>query len=489
MDDSGIAVAQVELETRGSFQDEIHAAKNPNETVRSKFSYPYKKTAWSSNVLEELTAKDEGRGETVIFNVNPKFHFLLRVYLEQEVGDIRVSEKYQENIKISLTHNIGHNIVKEGVMDIDGDKIQSLDTRWMDFKSQFFMDPGAGKRECYNKNIGNVDHLTSWSTYIPKDTVMIQQPYYFSKSTFKALPLLMGSVNNVSFRYKLRRKLSQLVRMIRYNKKLDKWIPIKYNSRYLDISDKDPELTQPRMFGRYAQVTDAEKNWRLSEEFTESNQSQHKVYGEDIIRVSQNNTSKLGTSVPITLYSAHPVKAVFWLAENIKATGLNNRSNYTTNAMNLFEGHNPIEEVGISYGGMEKFSKMNFKHFSEMEPMSEFPSCPNEPGYAGYAYGYDITSLHADPGKIFNNIGRGGADFVATLNDTNPYAKTSEDISESESDEEDVSTVAKHGKKKTTDDTEYKIHVYMLVETELTYPPTGKISVNRGIVPNASSTL
>jgi len=474
-------VAQIEIDTLTTLQKKYHHPEEDDEKIPPRFSFNVVKTPWSVNILEELTSTASKGGIVVDFVANSKFDYITYVYLTQKIRSFRIIEEALGKVEICLPHNLGHHITRSGSCMLDGNVIQQLDETWLDIQSQFFMKPGH--REHYNVMIGNVPFLERWGDSIPEYTLTIPQPFYHCNDRL-ALPLHLESLSKVTYKYELRRKISDIVRMRVRVDEDSEWTEIPFNKKYIEGVRKDEMLELPAMWGRYILITDSERNWRKEEVdiVTGIPNKPAKVYAENIIKVTQSNTSQLGQSIEMQLNSPLPVKAIFLVAKNMDAASVNNHSNYTTNANNLLEGWNPISNIGLFYGGVSRIPDMDHIHFDMAEPFYRFRSPPCEPGYSAYSFGYDTTSLHADVGVVFNAIGN-QAKISVRLDDTEPSMSTSKDsFKEQNGDVFIPEEFHKSNVKNYVGGSKYKVSAYLLVTTEIIFPFKGKVEVNKGIV-------
>ena len=494
MTDNGSGAAKIELDVLTEFQRHLHKHEGPDEDIPSKFNYVFRKTTWSVNLIEEMEAAVKNDGKVITYTCNHKYDFLLYSYIIQRIQPMKVNKEARKKVQICLCHNPGHNIIVNGALDIDGIVVQSFGSGWLDIHSQFFMEPGF--RENYNVAIGNVPFLEQWSTHIPAYELTVHQPFFYSKNTATALPLFLGSLGRVTHRYEFKRDLSQLLRMrILEDESGDQWREIQYNWEYMAAVAQDEKFSQPVMFGKYAVITEAERNWHKGivavEDVntgkiitkTDPNYRPLVMYGENVVETTHENSYTFGNTVGIDLTSATPTKSIFWVAENIDATKLNNHSNYTTNSKDIMNGWSPISDISMGYGNVIKIKSMSNTHFNVGLSAREFMSPPSEPGYNGINFGYNINSLHADVGIVFNQIGM--ARFNANLADTDPFLKKVVDKRrKSRSNPDDfVPRELMTDDKKSARPSNFKLRVFLLTSTRITLPSNGKMIVDSGVVP------
>ena len=225
------------------------------------------------------------------------------------------------------------------------------------------MKEGAGKRDLYNRMIGNLPCLEDWSTELPGIKLLVPQPYYYARNTRVALRMLRSSMNTITHHYKIRNKIHEILRMrvkLEGNKGYNE-IPCKL--QYLDISENAKELPIPELWARYALMSEEERNWHRDVDPETGEKRKHVVYTEDIVIATSNNPTSLGSTDVIPLHCKTPCKALFWVAQDIKTIENRNFSNYTNNPKNLFAGWNPCSKVDLKYGGVYKMEKFSNKPY------------------------------------------------------------------------------------------------------------------------------
>jgi hypothetical protein len=245
-----------------------------------------------------------------------------------------------------------------------------------------------------------------------------------------------------------------------------KWIEMpQCKLAYLDIPENAKELPIPELWARYALMTDEERDWHKSIDPKTGEPIKHTVYTEDIVIATSNNPTSLGSTDVIPLHCKTPCKALFWVAQDIKAVENRNFSNYTTNTDNLFDGWNPCAKVDLKYGGSYRVEKMTYEHFELSEPWDFFPSAPSEFGYNAFSFGYEPTTLNADTAIVLEPL---NASLHVRLADTDPFKSFDEPEEEYTEDGEMVPVEAIEDELAEKDkNSKYLIHVRALVYKKL----------------------
>ena len=232
----------------------------------------------------------------------------------------------------------------------------------------------------------------------------------------------------------------------------------------MEATGPEDTLPIPELWGRYALITDDEREWRKTQK--------NKVYIEDVVVHSSDDPTRYGSTVPIGLQTEMPTKAIFWVAENLEASKYNNYSNFTTNSADLYSGWNPIMSTKLTYGSTPRI-ELDYDSFDRIEPWYHFPSAPYQPGYNAYSISYDSSSINADIGIVFKDL---GAKLVPKLGNTDPFLKKlpykttytqNTDIPSTDFIPEELESPEDEGE--TMDKTRFSIHVRLLVTKKIKF--------------------
>ena len=464
-------VLKLDINGLTEFQKELHYSKDPNDKkdkVKSRFSCSIDKYAWCTHTKAKMTHSAE-EGE-VIYTASKKFDVLFKTESHINLLPIKVKEKWKNRFEICYPHNPGHNICYQGELKIDDDHHQTIDSVWMDIHSQLFMKQGAGMRNHYDRMVGNIPCLEEWRTELPGIPLIVPQPFYYSRNTRVGLMTLQSSMNTVTHHYKIRNKITEILRMRVKLKNKDpkdksvKWQAIPCKMKYLDVPGRAKEFPIPELWARYSLMTDAERTWHKSIDEKTGEPIKHVIYTEDIVMATSNNPTPLGSTDVIPLHCKAPCKGLFWVAQDIKAIENRNFSNYTTNSENLFNGWNPCSRVDLKYGGAHRVENLSHEHFDLSEVWDLFPSAPAEPGYNGYLFGYEPTTLNADTAIVLEPL---NASLHVKLGDTDPFKTLEEEEEEYDENEELIPPEALGEVHLESNKSKYLIHVRALVYKKL----------------------
>lgn len=394
------------------FQKKLHRGTPENPNINSRFSYAIQKYGWSSHTKVKMSHTAE-EGE-VVYTASKKYDFLLKCEMIHKLFSIKVKDGYKNRVQICFPHNLGHNIGYKGELRIDDDAIEKIDSIWMDIHSQYYMKPN--KREHYNRMIGNISVLEDWTTELPPMTLIVPQPFSYSRRSQVGLPLLKSSTNTITHVYSIRTKLTDILRMRARKDKNSEFKEIKCNLNYLQ--DVPTDLPIPELWGTFAQISEEEFNWRKSIDENTGEPFKQSIYLEDVVMISSDNPVSLSQTDVIPLQCKDPCKQYFWVANNVKNSDNRNFSNYTTDTNNLFNGWNPCSKMALKYGGSSRVQELDHEHFELSVPWNSFPSAPCEPGYNGATFGFEPGTLQADTAVVLDSL---NATIHITLNDTNPF--------------------------------------------------------------------
>ena len=393
------------------YQKELHFPKN--KSVPTRFSLDVEGRSQGFHIKEKLAQVPVKEGE-VTYTASKKYDSLLKIEAHVNLIPIRVKEQYKKSVSIRYHHNLGHNILYFGECKLDSDHYGYLDSTWLDIHAQYFVK----QRELYDKMVGNLSCLEGdgdeWPTELPGLPLVVPQPYFFSRNSRVSLPILKSASNNITFEYKIRTKLTDLIQM-RVLTKEGVYKEIKCNLNYLDTKGYK-HIPIPELWGRYAEMTEEERNWRKSVNEETGQPLKQVIYIEDIDITDSPNPTVIGTKEEIALGGSAPAKHIFWTASLVDG----GHSNYTTNRYNLYQGWNPCVKSGIKYGTSFRVEEMEHQHFDLSEAYDfNWPNTPREAGYNVHTYTFNPIELQSiDTAVILKEC---GATLTVLLGDTNPY--------------------------------------------------------------------
>ena len=386
---------KLELESINDFQKNIHYPAYENEPLTSKFYKEYLKTTWYCSQTMALKSSEQD-GETV-YILNPSFHYLMYTYMTLTLPPIKVRPEYKNKVRIAWCHNVGINIVKSAIFKEDELNYQTIDNMWMDDYFQYYMSPGSSRRRNHKIGIGSVPLLEEWTENLPLYPLNIDQPWSYGEEPASAYPIyLRGSQVRAEHRYTFRRNIADLLRMQIYIPSTKTWNNVLPQMKYLQYGGS-MLIQKPTLWGKYSYITDDEIRHNKCK-------SKLEFYIKDVESCDAVNPNQFGTTSEVSLQCTSPCLAMFWKAENLDASSLNNYSNYTCNTDDLYTGWDPIATTSMQYGTKYKFRNMDSHHFNIGESRKHFKSSPNETGYHAYSFAWDSSNYNGEVGVVLSSL-------------------------------------------------------------------------------------
>lgn len=384
------------------------------ENMASDFHHVIRKATWYSSSLIKLNPSVDN--DSVTYQVNSTFHFLCYVYRRYILPHISVKAEYRDKVMICWPHNVGVNSIKTVSFLEDDVPYHNFDATWYDINSQFYTRPGF--RENYDRGVGNISFLENWSHMLPSYPINVEEPFFYSLDSSYAFPMFYkGTQARVIHAYDMRRKIVNLLRMKKQNKR-GLWTYItdgKKICKYLEGISVNSVIPTPELWGRYAYVTDAELNiYKCSREA-------QVYYIKTVENFDALNRVTYEDKAIIGLNCKSPCLAIFWVAENQDAVAVHNFSNYTTNTDNVYEGYDPIATNDLIYetgSTAIPWKSMDSDHFNIASSRKHFPSSPCDFGYHGHSFAWDSTSVDVQIAIILAKL---GAKLAVSIRDTNYF--------------------------------------------------------------------
>ena len=401
----------------------LHETTDENEKVESHFGYEFKKCGWSSTIKTNLIMKIEGDNSNkptddynstyVTYTADNKFHYLINTIMRETLIPLKVMDKYVLSggnlCEIAYSHNSGLNFVEDATLLLDKQQAQSFDDITHNIFHQYYRRNGFDG--LYDKIIGNVDFLEEWTTALPEYRLKIIQPWFYCKNDVMAIPLFRCPKGEVTHRYKVRRDLRSFIRMRIRTTLTSPWKEIPFNRDYVEGAPSDNCLPYPELRGTYGKITPGESKWK------EETEPESVYFIDDIHKIDSDDYYKYGGIYTPDLNIDSPTKAIFFLAENIESRNNRYYSNFTTNTRDIKKGHNPIKTFKVMYGGNIRIPETETDISEDLEPLTNFPNYPREPGYNAISISYDTASLDAD---ISLKLATLKAKLIIKLGNTDP---------------------------------------------------------------------
>lgn len=399
------SIARVELETFSEFQKDLHAGREDGEVLESYNHTEHIKTTWHAH-LPCRFGSSQNR-DTIVYKPPGNFDTLLYSYRVHYMPAIRVKEEYKDRIRICWPHNLGINLCTAAKALFNEEPFQTIDSKSNDCAHQFFS--MGDKESAVNEDMGNVPEMENWNTILPKYKVVVYDPWNYSRDPTMSIPLYLCNLCPFTHEYKFCQKVGDLLKI---QEKIDNgvesvWKHIPFNVKYVDISTETDVLPTPELWGRFDVLDDELRRYFLNFWNDENNKiipgKEYVMWIDDFFSASSENPQKMGQNISVSMESVKPVKAFFWMLENVNAAKTKNLSNYTTNLDSVYTGRTPWGHYNYKYSASDRLLKMDPVHASRAEPRSHALMVPRDKGYGMYSYSLKPRSLHPDVGVVLTS--------------------------------------------------------------------------------------
>lgn len=363
-----------------------------------------KKSTWFSTIPVRLnTHGGRNFGDRLYADITRSGDYLLQTWIEVDIPQITFSQS-SSGTGLRWTKNLMHNLISEIRLEVSDLEVCKLDSYFLDFWSAFTTP--AGKRDGYNKMIGNVPELTNPiapGSSFPKTTLALPVPLCFTRDSGVAYPAAalpyVDSKICIVFR-----NWTELLTVDNIN------TPAGQNpSRPARESDlvSIPKISDVRVWGKYAIVSNDERK-RMG-------CSARDILIEQVQWMGSRTISTDKYLYPIRF--SHAIKTLFFGLKNTTTSsqhsiytntsplpgqvlGLYPTIEYNSPAPSSIE---PIEKTTLFYENTERLH-MNSIYYNYIEPWYQ-PNAviPDELGYSMYSYSLDFLST--DP-KGSTNYGK-----------------------------------------------------------------------------------
>lgn len=401
------AIPNIDLLSFKDIQKEIHLPVEEGELIWSYNARDYRKMTWSAYSTIQMPCLQQG--DINIYTCPENFHNLLYTYRVHKLPLIKVRVEYSENIRICWPHNIGNNICKRAVVKFGGKEGPRLDTKSLDIYTQFFSENSD------MSSIGNIPELENWGTILPRHIIRCFDPWYYTKDPSLALPLYLQIP--ITHEYKFFQKISDLLR-IQEKVGENEWRDIPYNNKYFDIESE--KFDTPEIWGRFGLFDGTNDSGELGaalnfwkDEGEDKPETEKIFFFDDFIEAGSNNPVKLGDKIITNMESTRPVKAIFWLVENLNNTKSKNLSRYT------HEGKSPWKKYQYCYYLNTVRSEGEYYQASSIEPRFHAKKVPVDIGYGMYSYSVNPVGLDGEVGVVLTGL---NAQLILELGTDDPYS-------------------------------------------------------------------
>ena len=145
---------------------------------------------------------------------------------------------FPTNFPTAWVENIGHNIFDYCEIYVDDQKIDYLDSTWLDIYNSYFRRRNQDRG--YNIMIGNISSLTQLQKSVASSYLHIPLPFWFTRGYFTSLPMVSLAHTNVVIKFKFKAIKDLLVNYNSYGISVGSNIPCKLllDFVYLDLSER-----------------------------------------------------------------------------------------------------------------------------------------------------------------------------------------------------------------------------------------------------------
>ena len=455
---------------KSSFQQKLHIGEG--DEVDTRFASELHISSYSNHLSCQIASQEKAKSQEYLLVNN--MDIISYVYLVVNIPQIKVKPEFEKQIEISWCHNLGHNITNNGTLKIGSSEF-NLDNISQDINAEFYMKPGANMDKLYNHMIGNLPFLQKWGKQLPSWSLVIPQPWFFSESYSKGIPLFLCPENKQPIlSYSFVRDISKLLRM-RVKKEDGGYSYIKCNVDFLEKNGTLP-LDVPVMWGKYSMLTEYEREYRLGntkDKFGNPVIVKHQMEVNRFIRFRSENSTVSGKVATISVQTNTPVKGWYAVAQSEEAIYTNNHSNYTTNPYNIYEnGWHPISHVNQKYATQTVMSRSSI-HERCPEIWYHSASAPTTHGYLFRSHAYNIGNVGPDVGVTYSQDL--GVKYLFTIDAKNPL-ESSEQINEENSKDavqrkldESVKAAKETRDSDIKRDQKFFVYMYVLTSSVLTF--------------------
>ena len=449
MSDKGDQIIRSFTDHFDDVQKSIFEIDMTKSEVESIYLYEFVKTSYYGRSLRKIEASDGTNTESRFKLYNDKFDLLEFINIRAKIPAVQVKSEFKDIIQICWVNDLGINIIEEGKLKFGDKEISTIDNKYIYIHQQLF--GNQNHKEFIQESIGNKPSLTQWNTFLHEDSVVCEQPWFYSRKHHTALPLYFCNQLSANHIYKFNTNIDKLLRMRRLNED-GVYEDIECDTKYIFVQDGITKLQTPEMYGMYIKLSGDEVNAYKC--MTRDN-----IFGDfyitDIVKCISKNAEPFNKTISVDLDCDGVVNTMIWFAENITATKNGVLNNYTTNSVDRTKGYNPIEWSSLKVGSLELFSKLSNDHTSRLL-MRDFNNRPIHNGLNVWSFCSDINSTDSQVGVNLRDI---KLNLSSYIRDTNPYLTTL--------DPDTGRTVKRNNKNEPSP--EFDLYVYLIVCRKISF--------------------
>lgn len=389
---SNITSALLDLATKDTIEKYMYCGQDAS----TYFIRQTHKSSWFTQLPVHLNRVNGNTnfGSDWTATVSRTGDYLLHTWLRVVIPEVKLmkSNRFGVNGRIRWTKNLMHNLIVKAGITFNELSAHSFDNYYLDFWSAFTCP--ASKKIGYNNMIGNIPSLTNPSAeYLPKTTLNLPLPFFFSRDCGVALPTASLVFNEIHIHFSFRDWTSLLILediSITDNRPRHDTITI---GRDLMA---EPKLTQVQLWGNYAMVAPDER----AKMGCATREMVIETYQKTSPQTFDPNTNG---SPSVDVRFTHAVKVLFFAVRNTTTPG--EWSNYSTHSPfpmgsgNVLQTHkdasDPLNSITIQYENVIRLGHLGADYYSLVNPWYHAPSIPEENGY--HCYSYALSFVDVDP--------------------------------------------------------------------------------------------
>lgn len=447
------------------------ALRYSEEGCQSLFDYAVRKPSRNHHFPREMKRADTSG--SFMYAADSEYSFLYDMQMYLKLPKVVVKKEYRNNVQIAMCSYPGINVVTQATMYCGKKKSPyHFDQTWFNIYNQFY----NKKTEHFNRYCGHIPALTDWGHSLPSHQLQVQQPWFFTREGFP-FPLFRVK-ESVQFEYTFKKSIFDLLRF-KIRAEGEDWEEVPFHNNFIQFVSvtNGGILSPPIMIGEYSKIT-------IEEEQAIKNNDKHCAV-EDILTFKTELVDKITPLAQVQIKTKYPLKGIFYVAENVDATRLNNFSNFSTCSEDMSEGVSPICSVEPKINGStplipfssEFTGEVLAAYYQSNSALRYFPSFPQDPGYAAIPIAYSMADPAHDGFKSF----QGDTSITFQLSDAVENPEEEEDKGKEPNFSKftellkDKSSIG--GKVKSLRHN-FRIHVYVIYIKRLTYGDDGELKVN-----------
>lgn len=314
---------------------------------------------------------------------------------EMNAFKLLVEDDANENIKFAWVENVGHAIIKNIEILINGKTIDKHTGTWMQIKTE--LSGEINKQKLRDKLLGNIPELTDFNRKTkPQYKLMIPLHFWFCNNYNSSLPILAFKSNQIIIKVEFRK-----IEEVSYIEQ-DKLIYRGVGKDSIMLKDA-PEILKinidSKLLVDYIYLSDKERVKFIT------NKYEYIIDTIQQLTISENINPKLNIS--LTQFTG--VNSAFvWIAQKksqlSNTTGFN-KTNFVKFSKNNISG-SPIKYSSIIFDNFFRVPRFEFQYFNYVVPMESYMSTPSD-GVNIFCFSFNSISTQSNGHCVIgNNIKR-----------------------------------------------------------------------------------